>query len=66
MINPNPRFNTYRVLYEFVNAKFGFQNSITLESTCEEFANRDAMIEIEKCYGSNMIKRFKIVKTIKL
>ena len=58
----NIKFKKYRVHYEFMNSKFGFTNSITLESNCPEFAERNAKVEIEKCYGTKMAKRFKIRK----
>jgi hypothetical protein len=55
--------NKYRFTYQFHSSKFGFQNSITIENINEDFAKKQAMREIELCYGSKMVKRFSIIKS---
>lgn len=50
--------NTYTVVYQFNNSKFGFQNSITLLAQNKEQALEKAKKEISMCYGSGMLCRF--------
>ena len=58
------QFKDYKVIYEYTKARFGFQNQITVNSNNEENAKAKAIYEIVKCYGSGMIKYFKIIKVI--
>lgn len=55
-------FKDFKVIYEYTKTNFGFQNQITINSNNEDNAKRDALDAIEKCYGSKMLRYFKIVR----
>lgn len=52
------KLKKYRILYTFNNAKFGFQNSITVTALNVDDAIKDATKQVSEVYGSEMLKRF--------
>ena len=57
-ISLQPKLNTYTIVYQFNNSKFGFQNSVTVTAINIEQAANKAKKEVSDCYGRNMLYRF--------
>jgi hypothetical protein len=49
---------SYRIEYWYNYLEMGFMNSITVKAMNVDKAIEEAKIEVEKCYGSGMMKRF--------
>lgn len=56
----------FRIEYLFVNSKFGFSNSVTVEAINEDQATEKAKGEVRDCYGSKMFPRFQFRQPIAL
>ena len=58
----NPTFKNYKFRYIFTDRKknFGFINELTVNSNTPENAIIEAWDELKSCYGSKMLKHFKI------
>ncbi len=52
------RVKQYRIIYTFRNAKFGFNNSVTVMAQSIDEAINKAKNEVSGVYGSGLLKRF--------